>query len=87
MDGKRWKAIAESLKDDEEMFVFFYTKEEADEELQRDQDTDEVFSVDEWLRIVESLDSSNYINHAVSETFFDIVSEAIKERKGNGNRK
>ena len=85
MFGKRWKEIAETLKDTEEIYVYFFTKEEADERLQQDEDTDAVFTDDDWSRIVEKMDNNNYINHVMWETFHEVVGEAISERKGNGN--
>lgn len=85
MNGKRWKEIAETLADDEEVYVAFFDKTEADELIQTSEDTDDVFTLNEWIRITDKLDNDNYLNHVIWETFVEKVYEVREERKGNGN--
>ena len=75
------------MKDDEEVYVYFFTKEEADERLQQDEETDDVFTEAEWSQIVDKLNDDRYLNHAIWESFHEIVSAAISERKGNGHNR
>ena len=83
MEGKRWKEIAETLKDNDELYVYFFSKEDADEALRLVDD--DVFTVAEWSKIVDKMDNDKYMNHVIWESFYEIVNEAIKERKGHGN--
>lgn len=78
MNGKRLKEIAQECADDEELVVMFWSKEEADEHLQNHEGEEEsTFTNEQWLKIVDRMESDNYLNHVLYETWVEILDEII----------
>jgi hypothetical protein len=69
---------------DEEIYVAFFTKEEADNKGEEDLDeVDFRFKDSEWAQIVLRLENDKGIYQALDESFNDYVDQALEKREMN----
>jgi hypothetical protein len=69
---------------DEEIYVAFFTKEEADNKGEEDLDeVDFQFKDSEWAKIVARLENDKGIYMALDEAFTDEVDRALERREND----
>jgi hypothetical protein len=82
----------EGLSDDEEIFIAWYDKEEAQEHIQNNlmedfgKSSDIVLTQDEWFYVVKKMQNDDGIWNELNESFKYYVEEIIEKRaKGKAN--
>jgi len=74
--------ILQNYGKDEDIYCYFFTKEEADNKGEEDLDeVDFRFKDSEWAKIVARLENSKDIYMALDETFNDEVDRALEKRE------
>ena len=70
--------------EDEDIYCFFFAKEEADNKGEEDLDeVDFRFKDSEWAKIVARLENDKGIYQTLDETFCEVVDQALEKREND----
>lgn len=86
MKGKELKELASKFNDEDEIYVSWYAKDEADEHIEENLNDDseivvDPLSDDEWDFVVRSMNKDERVSEDTYESFRYYIDQAISNRK------